>query len=340
MIKTLSIIIPSYNMEEYLDQCLSSLVVSRINDLEIIIVNDGSIDKTRELAEKWHEKFPNSIKVINKDNGNYGSCINWGIKEATGQYIKVLDADDSFEQQNLDEFICFLKQSVADVIISDYLIVDEIGNVSDVHSFHENGLDGDFDKCLPMLMKDTIEMHAITYKSEIFRRFEYHQTEGISYTDQEWMFMPMAQVNTIAVFPKTVYRYLIGRIGQTVNPAMAYKNVNQLIIVMEKILRDYVDNLQDRTSSHNKYMYGRIIKKLPSIYRILLLKSKGKERDRNLIAIDNYIFKFCPLLYQDLESQIIGFMPYHYIRNWRKCGHKGSILLSCWQFIINLVLRY
>ena len=113
-------------MEEYLDQCLSSLVVSRINDLEIIIVNDGSIDKTRELAEKWHEKFPNSIKVINKDNGNYGSCINWGIKEATGQYIKVLDADDSFEQQNLDEFICFLKQSVADVIISDYLIVDEI----------------------------------------------------------------------------------------------------------------------------------------------------------------------------------------------------------------------
>ena len=57
--------------------------------------------------------------------------------------------------------------------------MDEIGNVSDVHSFHENGLDGDFDKCLPMLMKDTIEMHAITYKSEIFRRFEYHQTEGI-----------------------------------------------------------------------------------------------------------------------------------------------------------------
>ena len=96
MNKLLSIIIPTYNMEKYLHKCLDSLVVSDENmvRLEVLVINDGSKDTSSQIAHEYEDKYSKTIRVVDKDNGNYGSCINRGLKEATGKYVKVLDADD------------------------------------------------------------------------------------------------------------------------------------------------------------------------------------------------------------------------------------------------------
>lgn len=89
MEKILSIVIPTYNMEDLLSKCLSSLIVkNHLDMLEVLVVNDGSKDLSSEIAHQFEKENPDTFRVIDKENGNYGSCVNRGLKEAKGKYIK------------------------------------------------------------------------------------------------------------------------------------------------------------------------------------------------------------------------------------------------------------
>ena len=94
MEKVLTVVIPTYNMERYLERCLSSLVISpgMMEELEVLVINDGSKDCSSEIGHSFEAQYPNTFRVIDKKNGNYGSCINRGLKEARGKYIKILDS--------------------------------------------------------------------------------------------------------------------------------------------------------------------------------------------------------------------------------------------------------
>ena len=99
--KILSITIPSYNVEKYIDKCVQSMLVDSIlDDIEILIVNDGSKDSTPEIAKGYVEKYPQTVRLIDKENGGHGSTINAGIREATGKYFKVVDGDDWLNTEN------------------------------------------------------------------------------------------------------------------------------------------------------------------------------------------------------------------------------------------------
>ena len=107
MEKILTIVIPTYNMQDYLRRCLDSLIVpeEQMQLLEVLVVNDGSKDNSSAIAHEYQDKYPGTFRVIDKENGNYGSCVNRGLKEATGKYIKILDADDWFDSEQLDLLI-------------------------------------------------------------------------------------------------------------------------------------------------------------------------------------------------------------------------------------------
>ena len=93
--KILTIVVPSFNMEALLRKGLQSLLIEKNPQrLEVIVVNDGSTDQTLAIAKEFHSRFPQTFTFIDKENGNYGSCINAGLKIAQGKYIKILDADD------------------------------------------------------------------------------------------------------------------------------------------------------------------------------------------------------------------------------------------------------
>ena len=111
MDKILTIVIPTYNMEKYLDKCLTSLLFNDkdlLKQLEVLVVIDGSKDRSSLIAHSYEKKYPETFRVIDKENGTYVSCIKRGLKEATGKYIKILDADDSFDTTNLRSFILFI----------------------------------------------------------------------------------------------------------------------------------------------------------------------------------------------------------------------------------------
>ena len=106
MEKILTVTVPSYNVEKFLENTLDSFVDERVlDDIEVLIVDDGSKDKTAEIGRKYEEKYPDTFRVISKENGGHGSTINRGIGEAKGKYFKVVDGDDWVDQDGFAELI-------------------------------------------------------------------------------------------------------------------------------------------------------------------------------------------------------------------------------------------
>ena len=319
MEKILSIFIPSYNMEKYLNQCIDSLITDVLPEMEVLIINDGSKDNTLKIAREYETQYPESIKVIDKPNGNYGSCINAVLKVATGKYFKVLDADDSFEKENLPDFIACLKSTDADLVISNYVIVNEQGVVTRECKFGNQAFkDKELKECSPILYKPNFEMHAVTYKKEVFQGLDYVQSEGVSYTDMEWMFLPMTRVNTISFFDKVVYRYLVGRAGQTVDIKVSMKAVDQTMTVMEKLLSIYNNEKVDLSDLHLKYLQHRLSRKAPSIYRICLIKTPDNSMYARLNNFDERLRTTYPELYNELGNEDIKGLPFRFVKYWRK----------------------
>ena len=119
MSKILSVIVPTYNMERYLDKCLGSLIINNemlFQRLEVLVIIDGATDQSSAIAHSYQARYPEVFIVVDKTNGNYGSCINMGLDLATGKYIKVLDADDSFDTKSLEGYLKFLQSVDEDMI--------------------------------------------------------------------------------------------------------------------------------------------------------------------------------------------------------------------------------
>ena len=117
----ISIIVPVYNVEKYIDKCLKSLVHQTLQDIEIIIVNDGTQDKSEEIIEKYVRGNQNKIKYYEKSNGGLSSARNYGLEYATGEYIAFLDSDDYVESNMYEEMYNLAKKENADMVECDFI---------------------------------------------------------------------------------------------------------------------------------------------------------------------------------------------------------------------------
>lgn len=247
MQKLLSIIIPTYNMENYLPRCLDSLIVNENMDaLEVWIVNDGSKDKSSDIGHQYESKYPGVFNVIDKKNGNYGSCINAALPHCSGKYVKILDADDYFDTKNLSRFIEDLTSVDADLILTDYRQIGQHPILMPVNDIPSN--------CLLSLndIKATyFFMHQTAYKTEILHRMNHHQTEGISYTDNEWVFYPLFHIKDLIYFNYEVYQYVLGRDGQTMDLNIRKRDTEHFYKIAMR-MADYYANLDK--SNLGKYL--------------------------------------------------------------------------------------
>jgi glycosyltransferase involved in cell wall biosynthesis len=121
IMKTISIIVAAYNMEDYLGRCLDSVVDHKWDDsVEVIVVNDGSKDRTLQIARQYQSEYPQIVTVIDKENGHHGSCTNAALPVAKGKYVKVLDADDWFDTDAFAYLIDKLQTLDSDLVITNY----------------------------------------------------------------------------------------------------------------------------------------------------------------------------------------------------------------------------
>ena len=342
MDKILSIIIPTYNMEKYLHKCLDSLIVSDENmqQLEVLVVNDGSKDSSSQIAHEYESSYPQTFRVIDKENGNYGSCINRGLKEATGKYIKVLDADDYFINDSFNRFVTFLQQTDVDLIVNDYCIVDENDKVDETYTFN---LPTDRTFRLSDFPKGVIVWlwhHGITYRTELFRQLNYRQTVGISYTDDEWIFKPMLIVEKVVYFPHDMYHYLMGREGQTFDPKVMKSSFDKRIVV-GKSMAEFYGKIKDSFSEDAEYyLTEKLRTRTSTIYEFYLIKQNSKEGNRLLKDFDMVMKANAPKVYQILGQSKNRFGGKNCVCAWRDAGFKNTLYMRLlqWRFQISLLL--
>lgn len=321
-------------MEEYIGNCLNSLLIKeQFDNLEIIVVNDGSKDKSLNIALQYQKKYPQSIKVIDKQNGNYGSCVNRGLKEATGKYIKILDSDDTFNTETLQNLIKILNEINVDAVFTDYVIVNKesIVKFQSNYSFPTHKPFKFNEYCNNEITMKQINMHTVMYKRENLITINYHQTEGISYTDQEWVFLPVLTISTAFYYEYPLYQYLIGRDGQTMDENIFTKNINQLAIVILSLIKNYTEQNLTKSSFQKKYSLCRILGELDIIYQTYLFRNYQKINE--LINLDNKIKEMNKEIYLRSNDITIN-KSFKYIAYWRK--HKNMIRLP---YILNFNYR-
>lgn len=304
MDKILTIIVPTYNMEKYLDKCLSSLIVTDevlMRQLEVLVVNDGSKDRSSEIAHGYADRYPDTYVVIDKENGNYGSCINAALPVAKGKYVKVLDADDWFDTESFRKYLSAIQGLNVDLLINDCSFITDRGDMIPAYTedasiipdkvFH-------FDRIARLKHFGNFQMHKLAYRTDIFKQMHYQQSEGVSYSDMEWVFLPMTLVNNVYYINIPLYYYLVGREGQTVDVKVASKRFRDIDIVTSKMISCWKCNQED--SLHKPYLEGRLLAHLVFLYSCHCVR--GYYNREEFAIFDKKIKKNAP----DLHCQIMS----------------------------------
>ena len=208
--KSLTILIPVYNTEKYIKRCLDSLLVPEVlDDIEIIVVSDGSKDHSAEIVREYVERYPDTIILIDKENGGHGSTINAGIAAATGKYFRVLDSDDWFNTLEFAEFTARLRNEDADLVVCDYRKEHTYNSQSEYFQY-KNLRDGqvyDLDKFdLALLEGEYFVMATSTYKTEILRKSGLKLLEKTFYVDMQYNVDPITRVNNFTYNHFDIYR--------------------------------------------------------------------------------------------------------------------------------------
>lgn len=314
-------------MEVYLPKCLDSLTsADGFENVEVLVINDGSKDNTSAIAHSYSERYPENIIVVDKPNGNYGSCINYGLKSARGKYIKILDADDSFETKAFSRYIKLLQNVDADLVLNSFCYVDPEGNETGREvPMIPVGTILDAETVMKSFVATNAFMHGFAYHRRIFEQFDYHQTEGISYTDTEWIYIPLQRVKTVYFIDEILYMYLIGRDGQTVDSSVMLKNISHLMKIVLRLIKEYPHN----DNVWNPYLQKVIRGRLRTIYRTCLLgrypirNNELTEFDKALYNLNREWFDF---VNEFRYSALPGF-TLSYVSYWRKKGRKDNLLL-------------
>lgn len=307
--KILSIIIPAYNVERYLDQCLKSFEVEKIlDDIEILIIDDGSKDHTKEIGKRYEEKYPDTYKVISKENGGHGSTINKGIQIAQGKYFKVIDGDDWVNKEVLEEFVQYLEKVNSDIVATDVVKVDHVTQKpikKQEPLFWDVSFDKEY-KFSEINRKAYIKMHAMTIKTSILRDNNIRITEKQFYVDAEYIFFPLPYVKTVIFHDIKLYMYRLGLPGQSMDIHKMQKNAEQHLNVLNNMLEYY--RRMDKTSVETgtlQYMQANIARILVSQMKIYIsfpLKSNMKQESRKL---DEKIKKEFPEIYESVSNRSV-----------------------------------
>ena len=244
--KLLTIAIPCYNSESYLQRALKSTLIGD-NRIEVLIVDDGSTDKTPEMADAYAAKYPDIIKVIHKENGGHGDAVMTGLANASGKYYKVLDSDDWLNRRALAAVMNFLAENDSidnnfDMIISDY-VYEKAGKKHKKRINYRNVMPVrtpfNWNKLGRFMPWQNILMHSVIYRTTLLRKSGIEMPKHTFYVDNIYVYHPLPFVRKIYYLDVDLYHYVIGRSDQSVNEKVMMSRIDQQVLVTKLMIEDH-----------------------------------------------------------------------------------------------------
>lgn len=239
--KYISFVVPCYNSEEYMEKCIDSLLIGK-DDVEIIIIDDGSKDKTGKIADRYQKKYPNIVKAIHQENGGHGEGINTGLKHATGKYFKVVDSDDWLDEKAYKKLLKAIKKIDTDLIVCNYVYT-----YTDGRSDHTISFANVFDENKVLTWSDIKRfkltqypsLHSMMYKTSVLDQSNIDLPKHVFYEDNLFIYLPLVNTKTIYYLDLDLYRYYIGRADQSVQASQMIKRSHHQTLVTERVCTAY-----------------------------------------------------------------------------------------------------
>lgn len=311
--KVISFAIPCYNSAEYMDKCIESILPLG-DDIEILIVNDGSTkDNTKEKADEWQEKHPDVIRAIHKENGGHGSAVNTGLENATGRYYKVVDSDDWLDIEAMQPIMTYLRrqcelQDATDLVIGNYVyekVYEGTRTVMGYKNVFPTDAEFTWADTKHFRPSQYLLMHSVIYRTEMLRNMGLKLPENCFYVDNVFVYVPLPKVKTIRYFDVDMYRYFIGREGQSVNEATMMKRIDQQLRVTRTMI-DAVRLPEDVPDSKLLRYMENYLSMMMCICTTFLRMQNTKESRQKLDNIWQYLRVADADLYSRVRSNILN----------------------------------
>lgn len=276
-----SVIVPVYNVEKYLGKCLNSLVNQTLENIEIIIVNDGTKDNSEEIIKKFIEKYPQKIVYLKKENGGLSDARNYGIPYAKGEYIAFLDSDDYVEKDMYKEMYKLAKKENSDMVECDFLWEYPNKTREDIGQVY-NG------------KKEMIEKVRVVAWNKLIRRSIFEKTQiqfpkGLRYEDVEFTYKLIPHLNKVS-FLKKPYIHYIQRENSISN--LQNERTKEIFTVLDNVIAYYKENnFYDEYKDELEYVYTRYLL-CSSLLRMVKIEDKNTRKNMLKITWENLNTKF------------------------------------------------
>ena len=309
--KLLTVTIPCYNSAAYMNHAIDTLL-SGGEEMEIIIVNDGSSDDTQTIAEAYKAKYPSIIKVINQENGGHGEAVNTGLANASGLYFKVVDSDDWVNEKALSQVMTTLKNLIADGKSPDLFLVNYVYEKVDENKKkvinYNWALPKDriftWDDIMHFKQSQNILMHSTIYRTKLLKDCGIKLPKHTFYVDNIFVYQPLPYVKTLYYLDVNLYRYFIGRSDQSVNEQVMIRRIDQQLKIT-KIMIESHDLMQIKSKKLQNYMI-KYLSMMMTVSSVFLIKEGSEESMAKKQDLWDYLKSYDRRLYKKIRSQILG----------------------------------
>ena len=279
--------VPCYNSEEYMRHCLDTILKAK-EDIEIVIINDGSKDNTLKIAKEYEKKYKGIIKVVDQENQGHGEGVNQGLLNATGLYYKVVDSDDWVDEKSLKKLIKQIKKMQKENNLVDMFIVNYVyekegeQKVIDYKSVFPQDKVFTWDDVGKFKLDQNILMHSVVYKTDVLKNSGVKLPKHTFYVDNIFVYYPLPCIKTMYYMDIDFYRYFIGRSDQSVNEKVMVKRINQQLFVTKE-MTNFFDpySFEKENPKLTKYLV-HYLSMMYSICLILASLSKDKQIKKDL----------------------------------------------------------
>lgn len=310
--KLISFCVPSYNSEAYMEKCIDSLLTGG-DRVEILIVDDGSKDRTAEIADRYEREHPGIVRAIHQENAGHGGAVNKGQQSATGLYYKVVDSDDWVNEEALQAVLDKITELKAageppEMILVNYVLENAVYHTQNVirpHMFEENRL-LTWDQIAMPKFGEYLMMHSILYQTKILQEHNFVLPEHTFHVDNLVAYAPLTYVKRMYYLNVDFYRYFIGRADQSSDEKMLVKRIDQHIRV-NKLMIDSVRPETVETKQLREYLF-KDLEIMTTITSVFLMVGGTPEHMAKRDDLWAYLQEKDPKVYKRMKRRFLGWL--------------------------------